>query len=454
MTAEYPDDIKIFDVFVDGVDRVLAEHPNALGEEVTAIETWLFRALALGTHVDSHTLSANLTLVDGDKAIQKVDCNGAARDVTLPAVATTNHVFYVVNVSAGAFNITVKNAGGSTIATVVPGQAAIIIPTAAAWYGMGGISATATPTASRIPISLANGYLDGWVSAAPSGMRNGKIKITVVNNDLVLEVKTLADADPSPTDPVYVRIKGVDRVITAALSSTAVDATNWAGLGNPETAAIEQDLFAYLIWNTGPATDIVDVAWSRYPSGCVYSDFSGTSTNEKYLKYGNATAPNSTDDLVLIGRFAATLSAAAGHVWTVPTFTSENLIQFPIRESRWRDWSPAMTGWTTPPTGGVYQYKIYGDLVFHLVRQPNTAASNATTTTLTSPITPVTLTNAIWGAPCSADDNSVVLSAASLGQLSSGSNVINYYKTMDVGATAWTGGGNKRIRNHEFFFRW
>ncbi|HOW17247.1 MAG TPA: hypothetical protein PK443_05985, partial [bacterium] len=43
---------------------------------------------------------------------------------------------------------------------------------------------------------------------------------------------------------------------------------------------------------------------------------------------------------VVIGRFAATLSAGAGYTWSVPTFTSINLIQRPIFNTRKLTYTP------------------------------------------------------------------------------------------------------------------
>lgn len=445
--------------------------------------------------MEPQTLSGNLTLVDGDKAIQKIDCNGANRDVTLPAVATTNHVFYIVNSSGGAFTITVKNAGGSTIATVAQGAAGIILSTGAVWYSAGGgtaptttaandfqvgsgagtwikktlaetltilgkavasglasldgsslvvqnpANATATPTASKIPISLANGYLDGWISGIPQGMRNGKIVVTNPSNDLVVSIKTLAGADPSATDPVKIMINGTERTITAALSVTIPDGANSMNLGASETATIEQDLFVYLIWNTGPATDIVDIGISRYPAGYVYSNFSGTSTNEKYLAYGNATQPNATDDVTPVGRIAATLSAGAGYTWTSASAsapTGENTIQYPIRYSRVLTYVPTFVGFSAGPAYVVRIFYIDSRILFK-VSISNTA-SNGTSFTLTAPVTSKTVASMFWNwALSNAVDNSVGVAPGDV-YIGSASNIITLRKSA---LGAWTAAGNK-----------
>lgn len=186
-------------------------------------------------------------------------------------------------------------------------------------------------------------YLGDWNILPEGYMLNGKIVVTVTTNNLTVALKTKSGGNPSATDPVSVWINGSFRRCTAALSVTKNAGTNWCNAGAAELATKEIDFFVYLIWNTGPATDIVDIAFSRIPFGRVYSDFSATTTNEKYLAYGNATAPASTDDCIVIGRFAATNSGTASFNWSVPTFTNVNLIQYPCFETRRLTWVPVFT---------------------------------------------------------------------------------------------------------------
>jgi hypothetical protein len=150
--------------------------------------------------------------------------------------------------------------------------------------------------------------------------------------------------DPSATNPVYCRIAGVIRSITAALSVTKADATNWCNAGSTELATKEIDYFVYLGYN---ATDGVVVGFSRIPYACIYSDFSATTTNEKYCGISTITTAAAGDSYVNIGRFAATLSATAAFTWSVPTFTPINLIQRPIYKTRRLTWQPTYT----KPTG-------------------------------------------------------------------------------------------------------
>lgn len=167
---------------------------------------------------------------------------------------------------------------------------------------------------------------------------NGKISPTVASNNLTLAIKTMAGNDPSASEPVYVRIADTLRSITAALSVTKNAGTNWFNAGGSELATKEIDYFAYLGYN---ATDGVTLGFARIPYGRQYSDFSATSTNEKYCAISTITNAAAGDYYENIGRFAATLSAGAGYTWTVPTYTAVNLVSKPTTETRWLSWTPA-----------------------------------------------------------------------------------------------------------------
>ena len=89
---------------------------------------------ASGANVQS--LTSNKTLTDADYSLQVLTPT-AARDVILPAVAATNHPFYIINAS-GSYALTVKNAGGSTIGTVAVSSSGSFASDATAWHSFGG----------------------------------------------------------------------------------------------------------------------------------------------------------------------------------------------------------------------------------------------------------------------------------------------------------------------------
>lgn len=220
----------------------------------------------------------------------------------------------------------------------------------------------------KILTDASNSYL-----SYPDGyLINGKIVPTVAGNNLTVAIKTLGGIDPSAASPVKVRINSdTYRTITSALSVTINAGTNWFNAGSAELATKEVDYFVYLCWNTTADPDGVSIMVSRIPYATLNSDFSETPTDDHHRVY-NAAA-TATDSVVVIGRFAATLSAGAGYTWTVPTFTSKNLIQRPIYETRLLTWLPALsaTGSMTATISGlqraVYQIvnnRLYSEVAY------------------------------------------------------------------------------------------
>ena len=176
---------------------------------------------------------------------------------------------------------------------------------------------------------------------APEGyMLNGKIVPSVASNNLTVALKTLAGTDATAANPIIIRIGDTVHSITGALSVTKNAGTNWFAAGSAELATKEIDYFVYLGYN---ATDGVVVGFSRIPYVTQYDQFSATTTAETFCAISTISNAAAGDDYTVVGRFAATLSAGAGYTWTVPTFTTVNLIQKPIFQTRWMDWTPAYT---------------------------------------------------------------------------------------------------------------
>ena len=184
---------------------------------------------------------------------------------------------------------------------------------------------------------------------------NGVISVSVTSNNLTVAIKTLAGADPSAGDSVDIQIDGVIRSITSALSVTKNAATNWCNAGGAELATKLVQYFVYLGYNS---TDGVVLGFSRIPYARFYSDFSATSTNEKYAGISTITHAASTDSYKNIGRFSATLSAGAGYTWSISG--TGNVVNRPIYETDTLSWLPV---WTNLSVGnGTYSatYKIMG----------------------------------------------------------------------------------------------
>jgi hypothetical protein len=203
--------------------------------------------------------------------------------------------------------------------------------------------------------------------ARNQGLINGKIVPSVASNNLTVAIQTLAGTTPSATNPVGIWIGDTLRWITGALSISANAGTNWFNSGSAELATKEIDYFAYIGYN---ATDGITLGFARIPYARLYSDFNTTTTNERYARISTITNAAAGDNYINIGRFAATLSASPSHNWSVPTFDNANLIQEPVYETRWLDWTPqyptyiAMTVSEIVDSRNRAKYRVENDMVW------------------------------------------------------------------------------------------
>lgn len=336
----------------DDLHDNLAQYQN---EKRTAI-MHVMSAAPYAAYTRTQSMTTNVTLTDNDLPIQSFSPT-AARDLTLPTIASTNHPFYVFNRS-GTYAITVKNASAVVIAVLQP-------------YSH---------------VTLESDGTNLWsISANSARETDYKITPTVSSNDLVLTLTHQDGATPTTSRPLWVLIGTTWRTITAALSRTLADGTNWFNAGSAELGTKEMDYFAYAVWDSNSSA--VGLTYARISHARLVSDFSSTTTNEKYCAgYSDFT---STDEVANIGRFAATLSlSGTAHLWTVPTYTNANLTHKQIFEAEWRSWAPAYTatGTGTPTYGTVTtvfsKYRIEKNKLYFLLRASGTTGGTTVVTIL------------------------------------------------------------------------
>lgn len=282
------------------------------------------------------------------------------------------------------------------------------------------------------------------LSGSPQGvMFNGKLDISVSGNAITVAIKTLAGTDPSVSDPVIIRIDNTLRMLTEALNKTLTSGTNWFNSGGTRFATKEVDYFVYLIWDTVPSTDELDIGISRMPYAITTNDFSFTTTNERYVATNNASGATVNNKCEVIGRFNAILSATAAFNWSLPA--TQIIINRPIFHTRILTWVPALTGYSADPTTTAYRYMVDRNLCKVWFSEGGNGTSNATTLTSNSPFTPTTLTNGTWVGLGAGFDNGVRLATPVRCNISSGVATINFYPTMADNA-AWTNVNGKRIQ--------
>jgi len=113
-------------------------------------------------------------------------------------------------------------------------------------------------------------------------------------------------------------------------------------------------------------------------------------------------------------------------------------------------WAPTLTGFSADPTTASYRYSVQGRTCYLIVRQGTAGTSNATTFTMTAPITSSSSSNSIGGAPTwKCIDNTVQLTTPGRAYISTGTATITVDK--DVSGGAWTGSGTKCV-NFELFY--
>ncbi|MGA1048552.1 MAG: hypothetical protein ACO3UU_11095, partial [Minisyncoccia bacterium] len=248
----------------------------------------------------------------------------------------------------------------------------------------------------------------------------------------------LADTDPSATNPVGIWIGNELRWITADVSFTNNAGSNSLNMGSSELATKEVDLFVYAFWRSSDST--VRILVSRIPYGKLGSDF-GTSSQEKGRL--SLVGQGSTDEVVNVGRFAATLSASPSYNWSVPSFTNANLIQEPVYETRVLNYQPvysaagSMTYTSVSTLKAIYQIR---DRTFYVdISAQGTTGGSADPQILASlPISLASASNGRYAFAGGGYDNAAVTCVLS----NTGGTNMRFIKNLD---TNWGLGTNKII---------
>ena len=116
----------------DNVTDNLALYHNELK---TAIDH-VMSAANYAAYANTQSITADKTLTDADFPIQTLTPD-AARNVILPAVASTNHGYIISNGSA-SFILTIKNAGGSTITALAVSSTTLLTSNGTTWRAISG----------------------------------------------------------------------------------------------------------------------------------------------------------------------------------------------------------------------------------------------------------------------------------------------------------------------------
>ncbi len=345
------------------------------------------------------TASATVTLADTDPQFVEINPNGADRDVSLPAKADDNHGYWLTHVGSANL-LTIKRSGGTVIGYARPGQTVYIRPST----------------------------LQDFFVVAGALETQYKITPTVATNDLTVTIKHVDGTTPSTTRPLWFLINNTWRAVTAALSITIVDGTNWFNAGSADLGTLLVPYFAYVVWDSNSSAVALTIA-RKCHYRVVASSMSTTTSENHIYGYSGFTAG---DDMENIGFFEATLSlSATSHLWTVPTFTNANLKNTPTYETEEYTYNPQWASTGTQPAIGngtiVGKYSMKGNQIFDNGRQTNGSTTTYGTGTYTwsLPFASKTISNYGSNGSCQVFDSSAGTFYVGRSSIGSNSSTIN-----------------------------
>lgn len=363
--------------------------------------------------VNVETLSGNKTLVDADAAIQVLDPGGADRDVTLPALASTNHNFTIINADSN-YTITVKKPDTSTLESVADDNARNYYSDKSAdWYAGGGGSVADTST------------------------RFYTFDVSLSSTDLVVALKTLDGSDPSASVPVKIVVDDTDLEISSALSVTipasAGDVFDFAAGGIQDH---DCQLFVYIINNNGtpqlglsPDPTLQTVASVYYDAG----GQTGTPTQSNIVMSGTR---NATNACVVAGRINAQQDSS--NDWVSPD--TSKVVNRQVFDTDWLTTTPTYSGFSTDPAGDLL-YKIQRDMMTVKTEATGTGTSNAADFDIHLPFTTRNISSGIQ--PILVFDSGAYLDPNGWGFVASNSRVLAIYKAT-FGTDNFTASGGKK----------
>lgn len=250
MTA-WPTALKSFTPLTDGFTLEQATNVNALYDEVAAMQLQGSQNALFASWVNSQTLSAGKTLVDADYLFQSLDPNGSDRDVTLPALGSGNHAFFITN-KGSANTLTVKNPAAATLATLAAGDSLLFFSDGIAWRCEKSALKTYFDTlyGASTTLTLTNKRITPRVSTEASNATPTPAADSVDMHTITAQAEAAAFAAPTGTptagQKLIIRIK--DNGTARALSWNAIYRA--MGTALPSTTVLSKTLYLGFIYNS------------------------------------------------------------------------------------------------------------------------------------------------------------------------------------------------------------
>lgn len=293
-----------------------------------------------------------------------------------------------------------------------------------------GVDVSISGSVARVHVS-GSSLLDG-----PQGFGYNYLLRTTADGTsgtFTTSLKAIGNVDPSPSNPVILRIGETRRHVMSASNVVLTSGTNWMNCGGPELTTQNVDLFVYAIWESNQSA--VRIGVSRIPNARTMGDFVNTSTDERYIK-GNYSSFNSDDEVEVIGRVRTSKSGTLG-AWGS---SGGSVFSRPMKETDWLYWTPNITGGFSANPTLICRYKLIDNLL-HL-SQDTTAVgtSNSTGFTETIPFRAVNIASYFQYSAMPYVRNNGTLEAAGVVFASPASNILTLNRSAFA---AWTASGNK-----------
>lgn len=119
----------------------------------------------------------------------------------------------------------------------------------------------------------------------------------------------------------------------------------------------------------------------------------------------------------------------------------------------WQTWAPTHTGFSSAPSGGIYKYRYVGDEIEIEIVEPNDGTSNATTFTMTLPVTAATIAGMEWVGFASVRNNSSFVNNTGLGIIASANTTITFWISPNR-STTWGTTNGKRCAYMRMKYAW
>jgi hypothetical protein len=145
------------------------------------------------------------------------------------------------------------------------------------------------------------------------------------------------------------------------------------------------------------------------------------------------------------GTTTVTLITNSDYAMADATITDRWLarVNQPAAWPEWFNYAPTFTGFSAAPAGGIYRWRADGRRIEIVIRQTADGTSNATTFTISAPVTAKAITDMTWRGVAGARDNTAALGDYSSLRVVQDTAIIDAFTDANVGA--WTNSGGKRI---------